>query len=290
MRGPARPGYGNYRPRRGKLEADLPNGCFPSRAAATPALYRGVLVAPAKARCNGGMVRQAVAPPPHAGRRPDPPGKTMNARDRQAARTPPRRPLPRPWRATLSRRARGVLSCVLLGLVAAAPAMAGFDEGLKAYRSGDHATAQREWLPLALEGHGLAQFHLGQAYLFGRGVAADDQRALAWLRKAAAQGEAQAQYLLATMIENGRGTARQPEAAAALYRQAADQGLARAQVALAVLTLAGRGVPRDDAAAHELLRRAATQRDARSEQLLGLGHREGQAGVPQAVATVAAGR
>ena len=48
---------------------------------------------------------------------------------------------------------------ILIGL--AAPAWAGFDEGLAAYHRGDYATALREMRPLANQGDADAQFNLG---------------------------------------------------------------------------------------------------------------------------------
>ena len=47
---------------------------------------------------------------------------------------------------------------------------ADFQKGLTAYRSGDFATALREWKPLAEQGHARAQFYLGVMYEKGRGV------------------------------------------------------------------------------------------------------------------------
>jgi len=36
-----------------------------------------------------------------------------------------------------------------------------FDKGYAAYKSGDHATAFREWRPLAEQGDAVAQYNLG---------------------------------------------------------------------------------------------------------------------------------
>ncbi len=46
---------------------------------------------------------------------------------------------------------------VLFGL--AAPAWAGFDEGVAAHKRGDYATALSEWRPLAEQGHARAQYN-----------------------------------------------------------------------------------------------------------------------------------
>ncbi len=60
---------------------------------------------------------------------------------------------------------------ILIGL--AAPAWAGFAEGVAAYMRGDYATALRELRPLAEQGDANAQFNLGLMYDDGRGVPQD---------------------------------------------------------------------------------------------------------------------
>ena len=62
-----------------------------------------------------------------------------------------------------------------LGLTA--PAWAGLDEGVAAYKRGDYATALREWRPLAKQGNAKAQFVLGVMYDKGRGVPQDYAKA-----------------------------------------------------------------------------------------------------------------
>ncbi len=46
-----------------------------------------------------------------------------------------------------------------LGLTA--PAWAGWDEAVAAYKQADYATALREWRPLTEQGHDIAQINLG---------------------------------------------------------------------------------------------------------------------------------
>ena len=56
------------------------------------------------------------------------------------------------------------LSCQILVLVLAAGsgiARAGFDEGLRAYRAGNFATALKQWGPLARKGDARVQYYLG---------------------------------------------------------------------------------------------------------------------------------
>ena len=44
---------------------------------------------------------------------------------------------------------------------------ADLQKGLTAYKSGDYATALREWKPLAEQGDARAQYNLGQMYYNG---------------------------------------------------------------------------------------------------------------------------
>ena len=63
-----------------------------------------------------------------------------------------------------------------------------FQKGLTAYKSGDFATALREWTPLAKQGDADAQFNLGLMYDKGQGVPQDYKTAVKWYRLAAEQG------------------------------------------------------------------------------------------------------
>ena len=82
---------------------------------------------------------------------------------------------------------------------------ADFQKGLTAYKSGDFATALREWTPLAEQGNAAAQGNLGVMYEKGQGVPRDDKTAVKWSRLAAKQGLSSAQYNLFVMLANGRG-------------------------------------------------------------------------------------
>ncbi len=90
-----------------------------------------------------------------------------------------------------------------LGLTA--PAWAGWDEGVAAYKRGDYATAVREWRPLAEQGYAEAQSNLGWMYSKGLGVTQDDARAVGWYRKAAEQGHDKAKFNLGNMYREGSG-------------------------------------------------------------------------------------
>ncbi len=59
---------------------------------------------------------------------------------------------------------------VLLILLFGTPAFADFQKGLDAAKSGDYATALKEWRPLAGQGNTDAQYNLGMMYMNGLGV------------------------------------------------------------------------------------------------------------------------
>jgi uncharacterized protein len=99
-----------------------------------------------------------------------------------------------------------ILPALLLTLLAGTPAFsADFQKSLTAYKSGDYATALREWTPLAKQGDIRAQFNLGKIYFKGLGVPQDYKTAVKLYRLAAKQGDATAQNNLGFMYGNGKG-------------------------------------------------------------------------------------
>jgi len=72
-----------------------------------------------------------------------------------------------------------------LGLTA--PAWAGWDEAVAAYKRADYATALREWRPLAEQGDASAQSFLGIMYVEGLGVPQDYSKAHMWFNLAASR-------------------------------------------------------------------------------------------------------
>ena len=97
----------------------------------------------------------------------------------------------------------------------------------------------------AEQGLAEAQNVLGVMYLHGRGVAQDDQQAVAWFRKAAEQGDVDAQGRLGGMYFHGRGVAQDDKQAVAWTRKAAEQGDAKAQGRLGTMYFHGIGVAQD---------------------------------------------
>ena len=100
------------------------------------------------------------------------------------------------------------LAAILVAAMIVGPVWAGFDEGNAAFNAGNYATAAREFLPLAEQGHIEAQTLLGWMYKLGSGVPQDYAEAVRWLRPAAEQGASLAMVEFGTMLANGQGVSR----------------------------------------------------------------------------------
>ena len=133
---------------------------------------------------------------------------------------------------------RAVLSIILL-LVMAITARAGFDEGLTAIERGDYATALREIRPMAEAGHANSQSVLDAMYYHGEGVAQDYAEAAKWFLKAADQQIVPAQIYLGKMHENGQGLPQNHREAVKLYEEAAHSVTKKAQASLILIHLEG---------------------------------------------------
>jgi len=78
-----------------------------------------------------------------------------------------------------------------------------YNAGLLASESGDYAAAVVAWQPLASQGDAAAQFNLALMYHRGLGVAPDEQKAVQWYQKSAANGYTKAQEFLAAAYREG---------------------------------------------------------------------------------------
>ncbi len=182
---------------------------------------------------------------------------------------------------------RALLSLLMLSFLVA-PARADVRDGIAAYHRGEHATAQREFRPLAEGGDACAQMVLGIMHMFGEGSPRDPVKALGWFRKAAATGDMAAQQLLALFLElgldgmKGVGEAeRWYQAVASAARRAADKGDRDGQWYLGSLYATGTGgLPRDETEAVRLFREASEQGHARAQHDLATMYDNGQ-GVPE---------
>jgi uncharacterized protein len=132
-----------------------------------------------------------------------------------------------------------------------------YAKGVAAYQTGDFATAMKEWLPLAEQGHVVAQYNLGLMYHHGDGVVQDYAESVKWFRLASEQGVASAQYSLGLMYDNGDGVVQDYAEAVKWYRLAAEQGDASAQYSIGWMYGSGNGVVQDYAEALKWYRLAA---------------------------------
>ena len=152
---------------------------------------------------------------------------------------------------------------ILLGSMGMS-ASADLQKGLTAYKSGDYATALREWMPLAEQGNADAQYNLGVMYDSGLGVPQDDKTAVKWWTLAAEQGDADAQTNLATMYDNGRGVPEDDKTAVKWWTLAAEQRNANAQNNLGNAYGRGQGVIQDNVYAHMWLNIAASSGESKN--------------------------
>ena len=138
---------------------------------------------------------------------------------------------------------------VLLG-IAGMSWGADFQKGLTAAKSGDYATALREWAPLAEQGYAPAQNYLGLMYEKGKGVPQGYRTAVKWYTLAAEQGDTDAQNNLGLMYEKGKGVPQDHRTAVKWYTLAAEQGDADGQGNLSAMYAFGAGVLKDYVYAH----------------------------------------
>ena len=148
------------------------------------------------------------------------------------------------------------LSCQILVLVLAAGsgiARAGFDEGLRAYRAGNFATALKQWGPLARKGDARVQYYLGRMYQNGEGVEMDATKAVTWYNSAAKKGHVYAQYELGMVFRRMAVTEFDYKNAIKFLTDAAHQGHPRALFTLGEMYRDGEGVETDTVRAYVML-------------------------------------
>ena len=110
-----------------------------------------------------------------------------------------------------------------------------FRDGVIAYQQKNYPQALQTWLPLAEDGHVLAQTLIGSMYAYGEGIEQNDQEAFKWLSRAANSNSAQAQYNLAILYEKGLGVTANNDLAKKWFKAAADQGRKDAAARYALL-------------------------------------------------------
>ena len=121
----------------------------------------------------------------------------------------------------------------------------------------------------AEQGDPRAQFDLGSAYYYGKGVQQDYIEALRWYRKAAEQREPRAEDALGYIYLNGHTVPQDYAQAFQWYKKGAEDGNAKAQVDLAFMYYYGSGVLCDYAEARRWIEKSADQHYARAQDALG---------------------
>lgn len=128
-------------------------------------------------------------------------------------------------------------------------AWADVKQGVDRWSAGDFAGAVKEWQAPADQGDADAQFNLAQAYRLGRGVAQDNDKALALYAAAAASGHPQAADHYGLMLFQGG----RREEALPYVEVAAARGDPRAQYLLGIAHFNGDLVAKDWVRAYALL-------------------------------------
>lgn len=170
--------------------------------------------------------------------------------------------------AMICRFFRLLVAPVLL-LCAAMPVLAQYEEGQKAFDSGDYGQAQSLWQKGADGGDARSQYSLGYLAQFGLAGSADLGLAKGWYEKAAAQKNPDALYALGLMQESGSAGEKNLARAFDYYRQAAEAGLQPdAEYALGRMLLRGRGVPRDAKESLKWLKKAAAHDQPAAQYML----------------------
>ncbi|PWG03691.1 SPOR domain-containing protein [Sphingosinicella humi] len=135
----------------------------------------------------------------------------------------------------------------------AAPAAADVKAGVDAWNAGNFTAAVAEWRPLADKGDADAQFNMGQAYRFGKGVPKDLRITQSWYQKAAQQGHEKAQANLGILLfDTGKRAEAMP-----WIKKAADRGDPRALYVLGTAHFNGDLVAKDWPRAYAMMTRAA---------------------------------
>lgn len=142
----------------------------------------------------------------------------------------------------------GLIAAVLFAGTAGA-ALADVRAGVDAWSRGDYAAAIKEWEVPAAQGDADAQFNLGQAYKWGKGVKQDLKKAELYFGKAAAQGHPAASDNYGLLLfDRGERAMAMP-----YVKNAAARGDARAQYLLAIAHFNGDQVEKDWVRAYALM-------------------------------------
>lgn len=121
-----------------------------------------------------------------------------------------------------------------------------------------------------------AQYHLGQRYADGVGIAKDQKEALRWFEIAADQGLPEAQRALANAYFHARGVAKDMKEGTRRLQLAAEAGDPIAQRDLGYHHAKGLGIPRNEIEAVRWFRMAAAQGDRYAQYNIGFAYGNGR--------------
>jgi len=144
---------------------------------------------------------------------------------------------------------------VLIALLATPVSAQSVRAGTEAWAKADYDAAVAIWRPLAEKGDADAQFNLGQAYRWGRGVPLNLAAAQAWYERAAQKGQLDSQVILGLMLfQNGDHTG-----GLRWLKLASDKGEPRAMLVYGTALFNGDGVAQDPILGYAFVSRAAAQ-------------------------------
>lgn len=171
----------------------------------------------------------------------------------------------------------GLTAVLLLGQIAVSKADQ-LADATRAFDAGDYSRAATLYKPLADNGNGIAQYHMGRLYSQGLVLQPDYPTALQWYMRAAEANNADAQRELGLLYSSGRGVQQNYKQAVRWFRSAAEQDDANAQFYLGRMCAEGTGVPSDYKLAEYWYRKSASQGNAAAQYELAECYLNGRCG------------
>ncbi len=157
-----------------------------------------------------------------------------------------------------------VLACLLSFSV-----NAGFVEGQEAFMRERYTEAMQQLRPLADNGDYRSQYYVAFMYIYGYGVARNEQMGLDYLKKSLEQNHDAAQALMGFLYNQGIAVPVDHKKAVTYYQKAADQGNTSALLNLGLAYYLGSGVPRNLSKAVDLLKKIPIDEKPEAGRYLG---------------------
>jgi len=152
-------------------------------------------------------------------------------------------------------RCKYLVAAFLFGLLATPVSAQSVRAGTEAWARADYDAAVAIWRPLAEKGDADAQFNLGQAYRWGRGVPLNLAAAQSWYERAAEKGQLDSQVILGLMLfQNG-----DHPGGLRWLKLASEKGEPRAMLVYGTALFNGDGVASDAILGYAFVSRAAAQ-------------------------------